>query len=162
MAQQYTLSDIFTFEDTTRQYCLSEDGANLSTRQLIEIAGMENHFNSDYAEYLIFKRLHQVAEYISCKSKKKGYQINVRHNQNLKEDLENNNDSKNHYEYWVDIYERQAFNDYPDIYDIINQAVRDNNWSFLYYLYYKEEEDLYDLLIKQKNRLNERKFFVVQ
>ena len=162
MAQQYTLSDIFKHEDTTRQYCISEDSANLSPRQLIELAGMENHFNSNYAEYIIFKRLHQVAEYISCESKKKGYQINVRHNQNIKEDLENNNDSKDYYAFWVDIYERQAFNDDPDIYDIINQAVRDNNWSFLYYLYYKEEEELYDLLSKQKNCLNERKFFVVQ
>ena len=162
MAQQYTLSDIFKHEDTTRQYCLSEGGVNLLTPQLIELAGMEDHFNSDYVKFIIFKRLHQVAEYISYKSKNKGYQINVRHNQNVKEDLENNNDSREHYENWLDIYERQAFNDEPDIYDIIDQAVRDNNWNFLYYLYYKEEEELYDLLSKQKNRFNERKFFIIQ
>ena len=153
MAQKYTLSDIFKHEETTRQYYVSEDSANLTTRQLIELAAMENHFDTGYADYLIFKRLHQEAEYISSKSKKKGYQINVRHNQNLKEDVENNNDSKGFYEYWYNQYESQVFDSYPDIYDIINQAVRDNNWNFLYYLYYIEEEDLFDLLTKKKTVL---------
>ena len=163
MAQQYTLSDIFKHEDTTRQYCISEDSANLSTHQLIELAGMERHFNSDYAEYLIFKRLHQVAEYISSKSKKKGYQINVRHNQNLKEDLENNNSSEDYYKDWYQRYDDPLFcPEEENIFQIIDQAIRDNNWPFLYYLYYKEEEELYDLLSKQKNRLNERKFFIIQ
>ena len=162
MAQKYTLSDIFRHEETTRQYYVSEDTANLTTRQLIELAGMENYFDTGYADYLIFKRLHQVAEYISYKTKKKGYQINVRHNQNLKEDLENNNDSKDHYEYWFNEYESQVFNSYPDIYDVINQAVRDNNWNFLYYLYYKEENELYDLLTNHKNKIKERKFFIFQ
>ena len=163
MAQHYTLSDIFKHEDATRQYCLSEDGANLSPRQLIELAGMENHFNSDYAGYIIFKRLHQVAEYISCESKKKGYQINVRHNQNLKEDLENNNSSEDYYKDWYQRYDDPLFcPEQENIYQIIDQAIRDNNWNFLYYLYYKEENELYDLLINYKNNIKERKFFIVQ
>ena len=39
MAQYYTLSDIFKHEDTTRQYCISEDGANLSTPTVVYIWG---------------------------------------------------------------------------------------------------------------------------
>ena len=163
MAQYYTLSDIFNQEDTTRKYCLSEDGANLSTPTLIYLASLEPDFDTDYAEYVIFKRLHQVAAYIACESKKKGYQINVTHNQNLKEDLENNNSSEDYYKDWYQRYDDPLF--YPEqekIYDIADQAIRDNNWNVLYYLYYKEENELYDLVAKEKNKLNERKFFIIQ
>ena len=159
MAQYYTLSDIFKHEDTTRQYCLSEDGANLSTPSLIYLASLEQDFDTNYVEYLIFKRLHQVAEYISCKSKKRGYLINVRHIQNLKEDLENNNSSEDYYKDW---YQRYNDPEEENIFDIIDQAVRDNNWNFLYYLYYKEEKDLNNLLTNHKNKFNEKKYFIVQ
>ena len=47
MAQYYTLSDIFKHEDTTRQYCLSEDGANLSTPTLIYLASLEPDFDTN-------------------------------------------------------------------------------------------------------------------
>ena len=163
MAQYYTLSDIFEHEDTTRQYCLSEDGANLSTPTLIYLASLEPDFDTNYAEYLIFKRLHQVAGYIARESKKKGYQINVIHNQNLKEDLENNNSSEDYYKDWYQRYDDPLFcPEQENIYQIIDQAVRDNNWNFLYYLYYKEENELYDLLTNYKNNIKERKFFIVQ
>ena len=162
MANQYSLSNIFEYEDITRQYCISEGGVELSTQQLIELAAMEDHFNSNYTEYLIFKRLQQIADYITQKAKNKGYQINVKDNGKIKEDLANNNCNESNYENWIEIYEREAFNDYPDIYDIIKQAIRDNNWNVLYYLYCKEENELYDLLTKEKNKFNERKFFIIQ
>ena len=163
MAQQYTLSDIFKYEDITLQYCMSEDGENLTIPTLIYLASLEPDFDTNYVEYLIFKRLHQVAECISCKSKKKGYQINVRHNQNLKEDLENNNPSEDYYKDWYQHYDDPFFcPEKENIYQIIDQAVRDNNWNFLYYLYYKEENELYDLLTNHKNKIKERKFFIVQ
>ena len=162
MAQYYTLSDIFKHEDTTRNYCNSEGGFELSPPSLIELAGKEPHFDTNYAEYVIFRRLHQIAEYISHKSKRKGYQINVTHNQNLKEDLENNNARKEYYEEWYYQYDDPTYGESDSVYNIIDQAVSDNNWSFLYYLYYKEENELYDLLAKQKNKINERKFFIIQ
>ena len=158
----YNLCDIFKYEDITRQYCISEGGVELTTQELIQLAGKEDQFNSDYANYLIFKRLHLIVDYITQKAKNKGYQINVKYNGKLKEDLENNNGNESNYENWIEFYEREAFNDYPDIYDIINQAIRDNNWNVLYYLYYKEENELYDLISKEKNKLNERKFFIIQ
>ena len=162
MAQYYTLSNIFKHEDTTRHYCNSEGGFELLPPSLIDLAAQEPNFDTDYAEYVIFRRLHQIAAYIARQSIKKGYQINVTNNQNLKEDLENNNASKEYYEGWYQRYEDPTFGDLDPIFSVIDQAVRDNNWNFLYYLYYKEEEDLNDLLIKQKNRFNERKFFILQ
>ena len=161
MAQQYTLSDIFKYEDTTRYFCNSESGFNLSIPELIHLASLDPFFDSDYVEYIIFRRLHQLAEYISEKSKKRGYQINVRHNQNLKEDLENNNSSREYYERWADEY-GYTLDTLDDTYHVIDSAVTDNNWAFLYYLYLKEEEGLYDLLNAQKNKIKDRKFFIVQ
>ena len=161
MAQQYTLSDIFKHEDTTRQYCLSEGGVDLATPQLIELAGLENHFNSDYVEFIIYKRLHQITKYIWDESTKRGYQINVKENNRIKEDLKNNNASREYYEDWFNRY-NSLFNDEDKIYFIIEKAIYDNNWLFSHYLYYKEENELYDLLNKQKNKLNERKFFIIQ
>ena len=161
MAHQYTLSDIFKHEDTTRYFCNSESGFNLSVPELIHLASLEPFFDSDYVEYIIFRRLHQLAEYISEKSKKRGYQINVRHNQNLKEDLENNNASREYYERWADQY-GYTLDTLDDTYYVIDSAVTDNNWAFLYYLYLKEEEGLYDLLNAQKNKIKDRKFFIVQ
>ena len=127
MTEEYTLSDIFKYEDKTRQYCISEGGVELSTQELIHLAALEDQFNSDYANYLIFKRLHLIADYITQKAINKGIQINVKDNKKLKEDLENNNGNESNYENWIEFYEREAFNDYPDIYDIIKQAIRDNN-----------------------------------
>ena len=162
MALQYTLSDIFKYEDITRQYCNSEGGFTLSIQELIHLAALEDEFDTDYANYLIFKRLHQITEYIYQKAINKGIQINVKDNKKLKEDLENNNANVSNYENWIEFYEREAFNDEPTIYDIINQAIRDNNWNVLYYLYYKEENKLYDILFNEKNKLNDRKFFIIQ
>ena len=163
MAQKYTLLDIFKYEDKTLEYCLSEDGANLSTDTLIYLASLERDFDTHYAEYLIFKRLLQVAEYTSLISSKKGYLINVRDYQPLKEDLDNNNSSKDYYEDWYQrYYDHFCSPEKDNIFQMIDQAVSDNNWNFLYYLYYKEENELYDLLNNYKNKISERKFFIVQ
>ena len=157
MANQCNISNIFKHEDKTRHYCISEGGVELSVPELIKLAGKEEEFNSDYAEYLIFKRLHLISSYIAKKAN-----INVKDNERLKKDIENNNLNKPRYEEWLEFYEREAFNDYPDIYDIIDQTIIDKNWNVLYYLYYKEENELYDLVAKEKNKLNERKFFIIQ
>ena len=163
MAKYYTLSDIFKHEDTTRHYCLSEDISNLSTPTLLYLASLEPDFDTDYAEYVIFRHLHQIAAYTARKSLKIGYQINITHNQNLQEDLENNNLRKEYYEGWFLRYVEDPDNeDLDSIFYIIDQAVRDNNWEFLYYLYYREEDKLYNLLNNYKNKIRDRKFFIIQ
>ena len=163
MAQKYTLSDIFKYEDITLEYYRSEDTFNLSTAYLIHMASLDQPFNTDYAEYLISKRLHKIAEFVFQEAKKKGYLINVRHYQNLKEDLDNNNSSEDYYKDWYRHYDDPFYEPEENvIYEIIKQAVNDNNWNFLYYLYYKEEKELFNLLTNYKNNFKERKFFIVQ
>ena len=152
----YSLTDIINYEDKTRQYCLSEGGVELSTEELIELAAKEKEFNSDYAEYLIFKYLHLLSKYITEKAKNKGYQIDVKDNKMLKDDIKNNNISESIYEEWIEFYY------HPDVYEIANKALMDKNWNVLYYLYYKEENELINFLMKKINKLNERKFFIIQ
>ena len=163
MTKHYTLSDIFEYEDKTREYCNSEGGWNLQPPTLIDLAASEPVFNTNYAEYIIFKHLYQIADYIAYETKRKGCQINVTHTQNLKEDLENNNASKEYYEGWFRRYEENNDQSAVDpIFPIIDQALFDNNWNFLYYLYYKEENELTNLLVSHKNKIRDRKFFIIQ
>ena len=152
MAQYYTLSDIFKYEDTTRHYCNSEGGVELLPTSLINLASQEPNFDTDYAEYVIFRRLHQIANYIDRQSMKKGHKLDLADNQNLKRHLKNDNAIEEYYEGCYQSYEDPTFGDLDPIFSVIDQAVRDNNWYFLYYLYYKEEKNLNDLLIRQKNR----------
>ena len=163
MEPQYTLSDIFKHEDTIRKYCISEGEVELSSENLIHLASLEHNFDTQFADYVIFKRLHQIAEYIFSETKKKGYLLNVRQYQPLKEDLDNNNVSKERYEGWFKRYENSVNEEENDVLtSIINQAIRDNNWNFLYYLYYKKEKQLNDVLTLNKKRFNNKKFFIVQ
>ena len=152
MEQQYTLSDIFKHENTIRQYCFSEDNINLLPRRLIYLASLEPIFDTHFVEYVIFKRLHQIAEFIFIESKKIGFLINVRHYQNLKEDLDNNNTSKKYYEGWFQRYDSFVSEENDPLISIIKQAIRGKHWNFLYYLYYKQEKDLNDLLNKLNNK----------
>ena len=162
MAKQYTLSDIIKYEDQTRDYCNSEGGFSLLTPELIDLASQEDYFDTDYAEYVIFRRLHQIADYIARESIRKGYLINVTHNQNLKEDLQNNNATKEYYEFCFQHYENHADDDVDTIFSIIDQAIIDKNWNFLYYLYYREDNELTDVLVNHKNNIKDRKFFIIQ
>ena len=152
----YNLSKIFQYEDITRQYCISEGGVELPTQELIQLAAKEDEFDFDYAQYVIFKRLHQIEDYITQKTKNKGVVIcNIKESYRIEDDLLKNEE---YYENCVNFYENNSFYDEPDIYDIINQAIRDKNWNILYYIYYKEESELNSLLAKEEDEFNERKY----
>ena len=143
----YSLSEIFRYEDITREYCNSEGGFNLSIHNLIELATLEDEFNMDYAYYLVFKRLHQIAEYITLKAKNIGYDINVKENDEIEDEILN---KESEYESWVNFYYNHSFYDEPDVYDIIDQAVIGKNLNVLYYIYYKERSELNSLIAREE------------
>ena len=158
----YSLSTIFQYEDITRQHCMSEGGFNLTTQELIQLSAKEDEFNLDYVNYLLFKHLYQISNYISHKTQNR---INVKDNQKL-----NDNINEDYYESWIEFYSTKAFSDYPDIYEIIDQAIKGKNWDVLYYIYYKEENELANLVAKEEDEFNERiyeekqknrKFFII-
>ena len=146
----YSLSTIFQYEDITRQHCISEGGFNLTTQELIQLSAKEDEFNLDYVNYLLFKRLHQIYDYILHETQNT---INVKDTQIL-----NDNINEGYYENWIEFYESKAFSDYPDIYEIIDQAIVGKNWNVLYYIYYKEENELTNLVAKEEDEFNDRKY----
>ena len=162
----YSLSTIFQYEAITRQYCISEGGVELTTQELIELTAKEDEFNLNYPNYLIFKRLHLISDYITQKTTNTwGITINVKDNQKL-----NDNINEDYYESWIEFYSTKAFSDYPDIYEIIDQTIKGKNWDVLYYIYYKEENELTNLVAKEEDEFNERiyeekqknrKFFII-
>ena len=162
MALQYLIGNISKYELMTKQFCESEGGFTLSVPELIHLAAMEDEFNTDYARYIIVRRLHEVADYAYQKTMAKGYPVNVTINPNLRADIKNNNFDRENYDNWLDYYEDKSWNDDADIFDIIDEIVKENNWCVLYYLYYKEEEKLYNVLFNETNNLKGRKFFIIQ
>ena len=149
----YSLSTIFQYEAITRQHCISEGGVELTTQELIELTAKEDEFNINYANYLIFKRLHLISDYITQKALNTwGITINVKDNQKL-----NDNINEDYYESWIEFYSTKAFSDYPDIYEIIDQAIKGKNWDVLYYIYYKKRMNLPISLLKKKTNLTRKK-----
>ena len=160
----YSLSTIFQYEAITRQYCISEGGVELTTQELIQLSTTEDEFNLNYVNYLLFKHLYQISNYISHKTQNR---INVKDTQNGNILLIDNED---YYEDWIEFYSSKSFSDYPDVYEIIDQAISGENWDVLYYIYRKEEDELANLVAKEEDEFNERiyeekqknrKFFII-
>ena len=157
MASQYLINDISKYEQITKRYCEVEGSESLPVRVLIDLAASEVKFNGDYARYLINRRLHDIADYIYKKSR-----INVTINPMLRSDIQNNNINRDAYDEAVKSYEDDIPVCDEDIYNSIDKMLRDNNVQVLFYLYYKEEEELTKLLIDGLNDFNDRKFFIIQ
>ena len=157
MASQYLIGDISRYEAITKRYRKKEYSDLLPVRVLIDLAASEVEFNADYVRYLINKRLHDIADYIYKKSR-----INVTINPMLRSDIKNNNINWEAYDKAIESYEDDIPYDDSDIYETIDKMIKENNWCVLYYLYYKEEEELTKLLIDGLNDFKDRKFFIIQ
>ena len=157
MATQYSIHNICEFEQITKRYCEMDYSEFPPVRVLIDYAVSEPEFNADYVRYIINRRLHNIADYIYKKS-----QINVTINPMLRSDIQNNNINRDAYDEAVESYEDDIPVCDEDIYDSIDKMLRDNNIPVLYYLYYKEEEELTKLLIDNLNDFRNRKFFIIR
>ena len=157
MASQYSIGNISKYDAITKHYCDLENSESVPVRVLIDLAASEVEFNGDYARYIINRRLHDIADYIYKKSGK-----NVTVNPRLRSDIQNNNINREVYDKVIESYEDDIPHDDEDIFNTIDKMIRENNWCVLYYLYYKEEEELTKLLIDGLNDFNDRKFFIIQ
>ena len=157
MTEKYTLSNIFNYEDITRKYCVLKCNNNLSPRELITLASMEDEFNIDYAFYLQFKHTHQIEEFIMKKDIGLTNSLPF-----ISEDILN---EETKYEAQISQY---SFMQKPSIYDILNAAINDKKWDLVFYIYQNESSGLYSFISKtedefnSKKELKNRKFFIVQ
>ena len=157
MTEKYTLTDIFKYENITRNYCVTKGNANLSPRELITLASTEKEFDVDYASYLQFKHTHQIKEFI--KKRDIGLANSLPF---ITEDILN---EEAKYEAMMSQY---SFLQKPTIYDILNAAISDKKLDLVFYIYQNESNGLYSFISKteeefiNKKDLKSRKFFIVQ
>ena len=163
----YSISNCFHYEEITRQHCISEGGVELSTQELLSLSIIDGDI--DYAKFVIFKRLHTLREFITQKAKNVGYIFNPNTNQEISNNIQ---EYENYYDNWIEFYSSKANFGLGanDIEDIIEQAARNFHWDVLYYIYFKEEDDLNSFLAREEDEFNEkkekesvknRKFFII-
>ena len=161
----YSISNCFHYKAITRQHCISEGGVELSTQELISLAIIDGDI--DYAKFVIFKRLYALREFITQKAKNVGFIFNPNTNQNISNNLQ---EYENYYDNWVEYYscKNNLFTD--DIEDVIEEVIKSKHWDVLYYIYFKEEDDLNSFLAREEDEFNEkkekesvknRKFFII-
>ena len=153
----YHMSDIIKYEALTKKYCKMEylDEESPDIEILIDCAYKEKEFNVEYCKYVIEKYLQIIVDYVY---EIKG--INISNIHALREDIYNNNVDENACEKWLaDCKEDNLCCCYQDTLEVI---IDRNYIAMLYYYYYSEEKKLTEYLTNRVNKLNDRKFFIVQ
>ena len=117
---------------------------SLPASYLIELEGNQQPIDADYVKYVALKHIDSLIEYI----KSKGMVLDdIEWNIKLiLNEIINNKVDEDYYLNTLDIYNAISGNNFnePDIYDIINQAIRLDNKRILYYLIFKEDEEMAD------------------
>ena len=162
--REFTINECFCHEETTRKHTLKYN-RELTIYELIKL-GIEAD-NYDYINYLIFKRMYLIKTII----------LNETKNTNFKLDLDQYEDivlDDPEYEsllnYYAKSFNNDADNNTINIEDLIKVVVSFNHWFMLYYIYFKERNDLSTFLYDedekyceyQRKLQRERKFYIFQ
>ena len=162
--REFTINECFYHEDTTRKHTLKYN-RELTIYELIKL-GIETD-NYDYTNYLIFKRMYLIKTII----------LNETRNTNFKLDLDQYEDimlDDPEYEgllnYYAKTFNNDADNNTINIEDLIKVVVSFNHWFMLYYIYFKERNDLSTFLYDEDEKYCEyqrelqinRKFYIIR
>ena len=157
MTEKYTLNDIFAFEDITRVYCISKV-KQLTPKELITMAAMEEEFNVEYALYLHFKHKHQITEFIKRRDRSLASSLRF-----ISDDIM---DEEDEFEQKIKAI---PFKVSPTVFDILEVAIRNKQWDLVFYVYQTETSGLYNLITQtedeknnQKDDIKNKKFFIFQ
>ena len=137
MEKIYEHSEIFRHEDISKVY-IALEGRVLSPRELIERADKEERFDTEYAEYIVYKNKIQMEDFIMKRNRCIGNSLRF-----MKDD------------YWVedeDEFEPKVkaipFKVKPTVFDILDVLIRDQQWDLVFYVYQRETAGLSDLIAK--------------
>ena len=131
------------YNQKIQSICEQEGSDTLPTSYLIELEGYQPLIDVNYVKYVALKHQNNLIEYI----KSKGVVLDdIEWNIKLiLNEITTNKVSEDYYLNTIDIYESISKGIFePDIYDIINQAIRLGNKRMLYYLMFKEDEEMVD------------------
>ena len=137
MAIRYEHSEIFRHEDISKVYIASE-GRVLSPKELIEKAAKEEKFDTDYADYIVYKNEIQIKEFITKRNRCKGNSLQFFEN--------------GFYEAEEDEFEPKIkampFKIKPTVFEILDVLIRDQQWDLVFYVYRRETAGLNNLIVQ--------------
>ena len=124
--------------------------------------------NYDYISYLIFKRMHLIKTIILKETKNNDFKLDLdKYEEDIVIDDPEYEDLLN---YYAKTFSSNTDNNTINIEDLINVVVSFNHWFMLYYIYFKERDDLHTFLVREEEKYaeyqrklkRERKFFIIQ
>ena len=143
-ALHFNPKEIEYYEQKIKDKCVEEGCDSLPPSYLIELEGYETQINEHYLKYIALKHMWNLIDYI----KKQGVfidHVECKIKQILNE-ITTNQVSEDYYLNTIDIYTSIITKYNVDIYDLIDQAIRLDNMRMLYYLIFKEDEEMADRL----------------
>ena len=162
--REFTISECFYYEDTTRKYTLKYN-RELTIYELIKLGIENNDYN--YIDYLIFKRLRLLKNIIINETKNTSFILDLNQYENIEID---NLEYENLLNYYAKTFNSNTNNNTINIDDLIRVVVSYNHWFMIYYIYFKERDDLHTFLVDedekyceyQRKLQRDRKFYILQ
>ena len=139
---QLPTNQIQYYNQKIQNICEQEKRNSLPASYLIEIEGYQPLIDVNYIKYVALKHLNTIIEYIKSKGVVlKDIEWNIKL---ILNEITTNKVNEDYYLNTIDIYESIGGLDEPDIYNLVNQAIRLDNKRMLYYLIFKEDEEMTD------------------
>ena len=136
--------EIQYYEQKIQNICEKEECDCLPASYLIELEGYETSITPSYVKYIALKHMSSLIDYIKSKNVVlDDIEWNIKL---ILNEITTNKVSEEYYLNTIDIYTSITPKYDADIYDLINQAIRLNNKRMLYYLIFKEDEEMADRL----------------
>ena len=133
--ERYTLIEVLKYEDISKVYIASE-GRVLSSKELIEKAAKEENFDTDYAEYIVYKNEIQIKEFIMKRNRCIGNSLRFIVEE-ICEEEEKESEMK---------IRAIPFKIKPTVFDILDVLIRDQQWDLVFYVYLKETAGISQLI----------------
>ena len=139
---QLPTNQIQYYNQKIQNICEQEKRNSLPASYLIEIEGYQPLIDVNYIKYVALKHLNTIIEYIKSKGVVlKDIEWNIKL---ILNEITTNKVNEDYYLNTIDIYESIGGLDEPDIYNLVNQAIRLDNKRMLYYLIFNEDEEMSD------------------
>ena len=136
--------EIQYYEQKIQNQCEKEGCDSLPASYLIKLKGYETLKDANYVKYIALKHMSSLINYINSKNNVlDNIEWNIRQ---ILNEITTNKVSEDYYLNTIDIYTSITPKYDADIYDLINQAIRLDNKRMLYYLIFKEDEEMADRL----------------
>ena len=165
--KKFTISECFYYEDTTRKYTLHHK-RELNIYELIKIGIEEDNYN--YIDYLIFKRLHLIEDLIKKETQNEpNFKLDLDQYEEMEDTFIDNDKYEDLLNYYARVFNNSESNAI-NIEDLIKTVVSFSHWHMLYYIYFKERDDLKTFVSREDEKYCEyqrelkrnRKFYIIR